>query len=91
MARLKNNFMGVPLINFSNEFLTDLPKGNKTNYFRIFADVLKKQEMSNKAVFLLGDFNLNALDYDTNEVVKNFFNLIFQNGFVALIQRLTSY
>ena len=33
--------------------------------------------MSNKTIFLLGDFNLNALDYDTNEVVKNFFNLIF--------------
>ena len=38
--------------------------------------------MSNKAVFLLGDFNLNALDYDANEVVKNFFN-----EFLPLIQR----
>ena len=33
--------------------------------------------MSNKAACLLGDFNFNALDYDTNEVVKNFFNLVF--------------
>ena len=32
--------------------------------------------MSNKAAFLL-DFNLNALDYHTNEVVKNFLNLDF--------------
>ena len=45
--------------------------------------------MSNKTIFLLGDFNLDALDYDTNEVVKNFFNLIFQNGFLPLIQRST--
>ena len=37
--------------------------------------------MSNKAAFLLGDFDLNALDYDTKEEVKNFFNLVFQNEF----------
>ena len=43
--------------------------------------------MSNKAVFLLGDFNLNALDYDTNEVVKDLFNPVFQNGFLPIIQR----
>ena len=30
---------------------------------------------------------MNALDYDTNEVVKNNFNLVFQNGFLPLIQR----
>ena len=45
--------------------------------------------MSNKAAFLLGDFNLNSLDYDTNEVVQNLFNLIFQNAFLPLIQRPT--
>ena len=37
--------------------------------------------MSNKPAFLLGDFNLN--------VVKNFFNLVFQNRFLPLIQRPT--
>ena len=45
--------------------------------------------MSGKSAFLLGDFNLNALDYDTNEVVKNFFNLLFQNGFLLFIHRPT--
>ena len=45
--------------------------------------------MSNKAAVLLRDFNLSTLDYDTNNVVKKFFNLIFQNGFLPLIQRPT--
>ena len=45
--------------------------------------------MSGKSAFLLGDFNLNALDYDTNEVVKKFFNLLFQNGFLPFIHRPT--
>ena len=43
--------------------------------------------MSNKAAFLLRDFNLNALDYDTKEVVKSFSNLVFQNRVLPLIQR----
>ena len=42
--------------------------------------------MSNKAAFLLGDFDLNALDYYTKEVVKKKFYLIFRNGFLSLIQ-----
>ena len=44
---------------------------------------MSNNKMSNQAAFLLGDFNLNALDYDINEVVKNFFNLVS-------IQTLTS-
>ena len=54
-------------------------------------DFLSKQEMSNTTAFLLGGFNLNVLDYNTNELVKNFFNLIFQNGFLPLIQRPTRF
>ena len=64
------------------------PKRNKL--FKDFCkDFLNKQEISNKAAFLLGDFNLNALDYDTNEVVKNLFNLVFQNEFLPLIRKPT--
>ena len=42
--------------------------------------------MSNKAASLLGDFNLNALDYDTNEVVKNIW--FFKMDFFPLSQDL---
>ena len=58
------------------------PKGNK----KLFTDFCKGS-LSNKAAFLLGDFNLNALDCDTNNVVKNFFNLVFQNGFLLFVHR----
>ena len=40
--------------------------------------------MSYKEAFLLGNFNLNALDYDTNEVVKKSFNLVFKMDFYPL-------
>ena len=45
--------------------------------------------MRSKAIFLLGNFNLNTFGYDTKEIVKNIFILIFQNGFLPLIQRPT--
>ena len=63
------------------------PKGNNKLFKDFCKDFLNKQEMSNKAAFLLRDFNLNALDYDTKEVVKSFSNLVFQNRVLPLIQR----
>ena len=65
------------------------PKGNNKLFKDFCKDFLNKQEMSNKAAFLLGDFNLNASDYDTSKEVKDFFNLVFQNGFLSLVQRPT--
>ena len=32
---------------------------------------------------------MNGLDYNNNKVVKNFFNKVFQNGFLHLIKRPT--
>ena len=65
------------------------PKGNNKLFKDFCKDFLNKQEMSNKAAFLLRDFNLNALDYDNKEVVKSFSNLVFQNRSLPLIQRPT--
>ena len=38
---------------------------------------------------MVGDLNINSFDYDNNALVKKFFNLIFQSGFLPLIQRAT--
>ena len=38
---------------------------------------------------MVGDLNINSFDYDNSALVKNFFNLIFQSGFLPLIQRAT--
>ena len=44
---------------------------------------------SNKPIYLLGDFNLNVLEYDTNTKVKGFLNLLFQNSFIPVINKPT--
>ena len=48
--------------------------------------VCKNQE---KPLFLVGDLNMNSLDYSINTNVRDFFNLIFQNGIFSLINRPT--
>ena len=37
----------------------------------------------------MGDLNVNSFDYDNNEFVKKIFNMIFQSGFLPVIQRAT--
>ena len=41
---------------------------------------------------MVGDLDINSFDYDNNDnaLVKHFFNLIFQSGFLPLIQRATN-
>ena len=50
---------------------------------------LTKLKNSNKQLYLVGDFNLNLLDYETNKKVKNFVNLLFQHGLMPLINKPT--
>lgn len=64
-------------------------KGNRKLFKDSCKDFQNEQEMSNKAGFLLGDFKLNAIDCNTNEVVKYFLNMVFENGLLPLIQRPT--
>ena len=48
--------------------------------------ICKNQE---KPLFLVGDLNMNSLEYSRNTNVRDFFNLIFQNGIFPLINRPT--
>ena len=40
-------------------------------------------------MLIVGDLNINSLNYKSNESAKNFFNLVFQSGFLPLILRPT--
>ena len=39
-----------------------------------------KNKFREKPVFLVGDLNINSLDYSRNTHVRDVFNFIFQNG-----------
>ena len=40
-------------------------------------------------IFLAGDFNINSLDYSWTTIVRDFFNLAFQNSIFPVINRPT--
>ena len=65
-----------------------LPKGHIKAFKNYCKDLLKKKSASSKTVFMVGDLNINSFDYDNNALVKNFFNLILQSGFLPLINRV---
>ena len=56
------------------------PAGKMKPFKNFLKQVLSKNLKSNKTMYLVGDFNLNVLDYESNTKVKKFFNLIFQHS-----------
>ena len=65
------------------------PKGNIKFFKDYCKELLSKKKTSGKNVFIVGDLNINSLDYESTEPVQNLFILVFQNGFLPLIQRAT--
>ena len=65
------------------------PAGKIKPFKEYLKSVLSKLKNSNKQLYLIGDFNLNLLDYSTNTKVKNFINLLFQHGLMPLINKPT--
>ena len=53
---------------------------------KVLVNKFKEQE---KQIFLAGDFNVNFLDYSRNLIVRDVFNLAFQNSIFPVINRPT--
>ena len=67
---------------FINTFYRQ-PSGNKENFENHFGKFLKKTKT--KITYLLGDFKVNLLDYDTNFKVKSYCNTVFSHKFIPII------
>ena len=65
------------------------PAGKIEPLKTLLQNIFTKNIKSNKTLYLVGDFNLNILTYDSNNKVRNFFNFIFQNGLIPVINRPT--
>ena len=61
--------------------------GNKENFENCFGKFLKK--IKTKISYVLGDFNLNLLDYDTNCKVKSYCDTVFSHNFIPIINKAT--
>ena len=65
------------------------PRGNQSKVLEEIEQVVHNSKHSTKSSFLVGDLNLNSLDYASSTPVKNFFNLAFENGIFSVINRPT--
>ena len=50
---------------------------------------LAKSKTTDKTCFLVGDLNLNLIDYQSNAKVRDFVNLIFQHSLVPIVNKPT--
>ncbi|XP_065654714.1 uncharacterized protein LOC136081332 [Hydra vulgaris] len=65
------------------------PSGSIKVFENHIKKIIKNKSSMNKAVYFIGDINLNILDYENKIYIKNFFNTIFQNSYIPLINKPT--
>ena len=64
-------------------------RGNSQFFLDNINVLVNKFKGQEKQIFLAGDFNINSLDYSRNTIVRDFFNLAFQNSIFPVINRPT--
>lgn len=52
--------------------------------------ILSKNDVTKKEVILIGDFNINLLNFDKNKQVQSFFKLMLWFGMIPMISKPTS-
>ena len=65
------------------------PAGNFNEFEAYLNTFLAKSKTTDKTCFLVGDLNLNLIDYQSNAKVRNFVNLIFQHSLVPIVNKPT--
>ena len=65
------------------------PSGDVKKFNIHLESVFKKANKDNRIYFILGDFNLNCLEYQTKRQINIFYNRIFEHGCIPLITKPT--
>ena len=76
--------------NFSNILLCCYykpPKGDNDSLSMFLRQVFKKSAAGKKPYYLIGDLNINCLEYFKNEKVSTFYNSLFEYAAIALINK----
>ena len=65
------------------------PNGDSTLFEKHMKSILSKNEATRKEVILIGDFNINLLDFDKNKRDQSFVNLMFRFRMIPTINKPT--
>ena len=70
------------------------PNQNTALFLDKFNDILSRISKDNKQCYVMGDFNLDLLQYNHHTPTQEFIDILFSHAFIPLISnptRLTSY
>ena len=65
------------------------PNGDSNELENHFQNILSKREINNKELVLVGDFNINVLDFNESKMVQDFVNLMFRHGLIPTTNKPT--
>ena len=65
------------------------PRANTETFTAHLQLMFHKCSLEKKKIFVLGDLNLNALNYEESGEIKNFYDELFQYGIIPLINKPT--
>ena len=63
------------------------PNSDTTLFEKHMKNILSKNEATKQEVILIGDFNMNLLDFDKDKRVQSFVNLMFRFGMIPTINK----
>ena len=92
---MESSFVEIPGSEFKMEKNIILgiifrPPGTDLNQFSdLFGNILEIEKEENKFCYLLGDYNINPLNFETHGPTSEFADLLYANSFIPLINRPT--
>ena len=63
------------------------PNGDPDELENHFKNILSKRKITNKELVLVGDFNINVLDFNESKMVQKFVNLMFRHGLIPTLNK----
>ena len=65
------------------------PNSNKEEFLKYFQVIVDRLKKGNEQYMILGDFNIDILNYYSDTISFNFVNTIFENGCIPVITKPT--
>ena len=65
------------------------PGANLDKFYRRMEKIIIKIQKENKMCYIMGDYNINLMNYDLHAATAEFTDMMFANSFVPLINRPT--
>ena len=65
------------------------PAKGITEILTVYLSIFLGVQNENKKIFIIGDFNLNCLNYNEDSNIRHFYHKVFELGFIPLIDKPT--